>query len=99
MELLRLSALPKYTTDLSRKDLPKWSGSEPVPAIGDDVVIRFNRIGPGKVVGYGVESGYLGLMVYPLEPPQWWVEQNGNPSPDNASLTFGAEVRYAPKRG
>lgn len=93
MSFYQLQAVPAYTTDRSRKDLPIWSGAEPVPAIGDDVHVRINRIGRSKVVGYGVQDGYLGVMVYPLDPPVWWIKANGEPSPKNAALAFGAEVR------
>ena len=92
MCFLRLQELPAYTTDRTAEGLPIWSGSEPVPAVGDEVQIRVNRIGRTKAVGYGVQDGYLGVMVYPLDPPAWWVVQNGQPSPENAALAFGAEL-------
>lgn len=98
MSFYRLQALPAYTTDRSRKDVPIWSGSDPVPAIGEEVHVRINRIGRSKVMGYGVEDGYLGVMVVPLDPPEWWVKQNGKPSPDKPSLAFGAEVRPLSKQ-
>lgn len=97
MSFLRLQEIPAHTTDRTAKGLPIWSGADPVPAIGDEVHINVNRIGRAKVVGYGIQGGYLGVMVYPLDTPQWWIAQNGQPSPDNASLAFGAEVRAVTK--
>lgn len=70
----------------------KWSGDFDVPAIGEDVIIRVNGIGSAKVVGYATQNGYLGVMTVPYSPPDWWVRQNGSPSPDNAALAFGAEI-------
>jgi len=98
MTLQRLWVLPNYTTDLSREHEIKWSGPEPVPAIGTDVFIRMNQIGRGKVVSYATHGGYLGLMVYPYEPPAWWINQNGKPSPNNAALVFGAEISILPSK-
>lgn len=101
MSFVRSQELPAYTTDRSAdrtaEILPIWSGTEPVPAIGDEVHIRVNSIGPAKVVGYGSQDGYLGVMVYPLDPPQWWIDQNGQPSPDKPALAFGAEIRCVTK--
>lgn len=98
MTFYRLQAVPAYTTDLSRKDLVKWSGSEPIPAIGAEVHVRTKRIGTAKVTGYVVQDGYLGVLVLPLDPPPWWVEQYGKPSAANAELAFGAEIRRILKR-
>lgn len=101
MSFVRSQELPAYTTDRSAdrtaEILPIWSGTEPVPAIGDEVHIRVNSIRPAKVVGYGSQEGYLGVMVYPLDPPQWWIDQNGQPSPDKPALAFGAEIRCITK--
>nr|WP_286197756.1 hypothetical protein [Variovorax boronicumulans] len=97
MSFLRLQEIPAHTTDRTAKGLPLWSGADPVPAIGVEVHINVNRIGRAEVVGYGIQGGYLGVMVYPLDPPPWWIAQNGPPSPDNASLAFGAEVRTVTK--
>lgn len=91
--LERFDALPRYTTDMSSDTALKWSGLEPVPEIGSEVLITINRIGMARVVSYAAFAGYLGLMAYPLNPPDWWICQNGAACADNASLVFGAEIR------
>lgn len=91
--LIRLKDVPAHTTDMECSDLPKWSGKDPVPAIGQTIYVRVNRIGAAKVVGYAIDCGYLGVLAYPLDPPEWWVRQNGPSSPENAPLVFGAELQ------
>jgi hypothetical protein len=41
------------------------------------------------VLGYFVEHGYLGLEVQPVDPPEWYVRQNGADTPCHV---FGAEL-------
>ena len=53
----------------------KWSGTFPLPAIGDRVYLRINSIGWGYVKGYAEVEGFLGLMVEPLDPPAWYIKQ------------------------
>lgn len=69
--------------------LPKWSGVNSPPQVGECVAVTMNAVGPAKVEGYFTESGWLGLLVKPLNPPEWFVKQNGY----NASAhVFGAEI-------
>jgi hypothetical protein len=89
---MRHTVVPPHTRDPFAHDMFKWSGDFDVPAIGEDVIIRVNGIGSAKVVGYATQNGYLGVMTVPYSPPDWWVRQNGSPSPDNAALAFGAEI-------
>ncbi len=89
---LHLQELPPYTTDLASVDTLRWSGPEPVPAIGDTVHVNFNAIGACRVVSYATVENYLGLMVYPLDPPTWWIKQNGAATPANAAVVYGAEL-------
>lgn len=70
----------------------KWSGEGEIPEIGQEVSIRINRIGRAIVVGYAIVDGWLAVRAYPLNPPEWWVSQNGKPGPNNASCAFGAEI-------
>lgn len=91
-ELTKLDACPEYQGRLGEGPLPKWSGAKPPPAIGDQITIAINSIGPAIVTSYATYEGWLGVMAYPLNPPEWWVKQNGTPSPDNASLVFGVEI-------
>ncbi|UYY85590.1 hypothetical protein [Alcaligenes sp. SMD-FA] len=93
MIVVRYFTLPLYTTDRNRTDDRLiWTGPEPIPAIGDTVMVRFNSIGQCKVVCFASQGPYLGLLVYPLQPPSWWVSQNGEPSPETAGLVFGREI-------
>lgn len=94
-ELVKCKVCPKFTT--SREEWGKgqivWSGPEPVPQIGDTVRLRINSIGLGRVESYAVYEGYLGLMVSPFDPPQWWKNQsNEHKPPYSAALAFGAEI-------
>lgn len=84
--------VPSYTRDPFAQDMLKWSADFEAPSIGEDVIIRINGIGRAKVVGYASQNGYLGVMTVPYSPPDWWIRQNGPPSPDNAALAFGAEI-------
>ena len=68
---------------------PLWSGASQPPDIGSVVSIRMNRIGLAKVVGYFVEGGYLGLLVKPYAPPDWYIRQNGY---NATGHVFGAEI-------
>ena len=73
---------------------PVWSSAvfhglpEP-PKIGDRVDVVINGFGSGEVIGYFVESGFLGIYVVPDERPKWHRLQN----PDRPyCMVFGAEV-------
>lgn len=57
-----------------RNDL-KWSGEEPPPPLGTEIIVEFNHLGPAKVLGYFTEYGWLGLEVELHSPPDWWVRQ------------------------
>lgn len=95
--LQRFDTLPHYTTDRqAQTSTLKWSGPEPIPRIGADVRIKMNGIGLGRVISYAAYCGYLGLMVMPYAPPDWWIRQNGAPTPERAALAFGAEIELVP---
>ena len=97
-EFRRNATVPPYTRNLAASDQFRWSSPIDVPAIGDDIMIRFNGIGRAEVVGYATVSGYLALMCVPRSPPDWWVRQNGPASHHNAALVFGAEMSPAPTK-
>ena len=88
----RYTTVPPHTRDPFAQNMLKWSAQFDVPSIGEDVIIRINGIGRAKVVGYASQDGYLGVMTVPYSPPDWWIRQNGPPSPGNAALVFGAEI-------
>jgi len=73
-----------------------WSGGErfPVPpAIGTRLRVSMNALGTGTLLGYFVESGYLGVEVRPDagQRPDWHIRQNGDRHPHY--LVFGTEIR------
>ncbi|VTU32011.1 hypothetical protein H4CHR_02924 [Variovorax sp. PBS-H4] len=95
----RLDTLPPFvhmTAEDARAgkttDLLMWSAPFDPPAIGDTIRIRINAIGLAKVTAYASMDGYLGVMAAPIDPPDWWIKQNGKPSPTNDGLCFGAEI-------
>jgi len=85
-----------YTDDGVRRHLEndadpyKWSGEGEPPAIGATVNITINNIGPGTVISYFAEQGWLGCIVAPHNPPKWYIKQNG---PNTAGHVFGAEIK------
>jgi hypothetical protein len=90
--LQRLDAIPPFTRNLDARDELKWSAEFDPPAIHSDIRLRINNIGRAKVTGYAAYEGYLAVMTVPYNPPDWWVKQNGEPTPDTAALAFGAEI-------
>lgn len=66
--------LPVYHADGIPVDM-MWSGKMSLPQLGDRVRLTINSIGWGKVEGYCVSHGYLGLLVRPENPPAWYVKQ------------------------
>jgi hypothetical protein len=74
-----------------------WSGKQPPPARGDRVIVNFNGFGPGEVMGYFTEHGYLGIYVKVDKHPDWWLKQNkdGKPTlgnPNKYVMVFGVEI-------
>lgn len=67
----------------------KWSGKCAVPAVGDRVRIRLNRLGSGVVVSYFTEDGWVGVRVLLDVVPDWLARQNPG---DRTALAFGAEI-------
>ncbi len=67
----------------------KWSGKGPVPKIGDVVNVAVNGIGKSQVLGYWLEYGWTGLVVLPMDPPEWFLKQNGK---GNVAVVYGAEL-------
>lgn len=71
-----------------------WSAKFAPPAVGEVVVIRINAIGNAVVEGYCLAYGFLGVMAKPLDPPEWYVKQNGG---NVAGCVFGAEISIVEK--
>lgn len=69
----------------------KWSGAKTPPAIGDRVTITFNNLDAGRVVGYRIIEGYLGVFVHLEKNPEW--RERAGYSADVPALVFGAELQ------
>ena len=78
------------TKILNKSDPFKWGGKAPPPAIGAKVTVAINMIGTGVVLSYFEAEGFLGVLVKPDTPPEWYVKQNGAASPCHV---FGAELK------
>lgn len=94
----QLSTVPAHIRYVAQQNTPiaeipsdiKWSNlTFDVPLIGTVVNVRMNRIRAARVVGYFTEQGFLGLLVKPLAPPEWFVKQNGRFSECHV---FGSEI-------
>lgn len=48
-----------------------WSGATPLPEVGQAVTVTMNSIGKATVRGYIKADIWLGLIVYPLYPPEY----------------------------
>ena len=59
----------------------QWVANKPLPAVGSEVTVKINGIGRSKVLRYYVEHGFIGLLVQPLNPPTWYIKQNGADDP------------------
>lgn len=77
--------------DASSLDM-KWSGKMSLPASGTRVYMHINSIGWGRVEGYAESHGWLGLLVKPEAPPEWWSKQRERNRKEHArALKIGAE--------
>ena len=86
--------LPKVENYGQGDLIGRWSGGKNFPApprIGERVQIDMNGFGPGTVVGYFVETGWLGVEVKVDQRPDWHLKQNGDRHPN--PLVFGSELR------
>ena len=50
--------------------------NKPLPSVGSEVTVKINGIGVSKVLKYYVEHGFIGLVVQPVDPPEWYRKQN-----------------------
>jgi hypothetical protein len=54
----------------------KWSGTQPIPAIGAQVHAYMNGFGAGEVRAYFHANGWLGVVVAVAVLPEWFAKQN-----------------------
>ena len=89
---------PKVFLDAEGKEM-KWSGEIPPPAIGAQINVTMNRIGPAIVKGYFESCGRLGIMMLPINPPDWLIRQRkDNPGKlkwqkEGIGCVFGTEFK------
>jgi hypothetical protein len=80
--------VPRTDKNASDMSVVKWSGRFPIPQIGDEVTVNMNGLGPGTVIGYFIEYGYLGLYVKLFERPEWHIRQTTN----DYCMPFGIDL-------
>ena len=56
----------------------QWVANKPFPPVDSEVTVKINGIGRSKVLRYFVEHGFIGLIVMPLNPPDWYKKQNAS---------------------
>lgn len=94
----KVATATKYAIylDEAGKEL-KWSGKIKLPLKGERIYMSINAIGYGEVTGYFESEGWLGLMVKPEDPPDWWKKQNAKVRDATVHhglcCVFGLEIR------
>jgi hypothetical protein len=87
------SAVVLDLLDTPKPGMRPWSGHTKgwatPPQSGETVTVAMNRIGPSLVLRHFVEEGFLGLVVLPLNPPNWYIRQNGS---NALAHVFGLEL-------
>ena len=68
----------------------KWTREGDIPKLGDEVQACVNNIGQVAITGYFHEHGFVGVKALPLNPPDWYVKQNGA---QTECHLFGAEIK------
>ena len=58
----------------------QWVCDKPIPAVGSEVNVTINGIGRSTIMKYFVEHG-LSACMQPLDPPAWYIKQNGKMNP------------------
>lgn len=96
-----LTELPEGVVLLTEENRPdksvlKWSGTLPIPAIGTQVKVTMNKLGPGVVESYFFEHGYLGVCVKLSDAPEWHKKQSAGTQWPHSALVFGQEISVTP---
>lgn len=69
----------------------KWSGTRDIPTLGENVTVKMNSLGTGKVVGFRVLEGYQAVGVSLDNPPEWFLN-NFSKGQEPVATVFGAEI-------
>ena len=56
----------------------QWVANKTLPPVDSEVTVKVNGIGVSKVLKYFVEHGFIGLVVQPIDPPEWYRKQNAS---------------------
>ena len=70
--------------------LALWTGKQDPPKPGTRVNVTMNSFGRAEVIGYFVESGFLGVEVKLDVRPAWHIKANGDRHSN--PLVFGDEI-------
>lgn len=73
-----------------------WVSTKAIPAIGTKLNVKINGIGESIVKKYFVEYGFIGMLVQPLDPPAWYIKQNGADEPCHVYPAETEELRPIP---
>ena len=60
-----------------------------IPKIGDTITAKVNNLGNCYVLGYLLQNEWISIIVKPLNPPEWFINQNGKSA---LATLFGAEI-------
>lgn len=75
----------------------QWVSDKPIPPVGSIIDVAINSIGRSEVLKYFVEYGFIGLLVQPLDPPAWYIKQNGADEPCHVYPAETKELRKEKK--
>ena len=78
MEIAEQKALARPVNTSTEFGKLTWVSNKPMPLIGTEVNVTINGIGRSVVKKYFVEHGFIGLLVQPLNPPDWYKTQNAS---------------------
>ena len=76
-----------------------WVSTKAIPAIGTKLNVKINGIGESIVKKYFVEYGFIGMLVQPLDPPAWYIKQNGADEPCHVYPAETEELRVIKQDG
>lgn len=77
----------------------QWVCDKPIPAVGSEVNVTINGIGRSTILKYFVEYGFIGMLVQPLDPPAWYIKQNGKDEPCHVYPAECEELRKVKESG
>tara|TARA_B100001094_G_scaffold57552_1_gene53047 strand:- start:388 stop:711 length:324 start_codon:yes stop_codon:yes gene_type:complete len=76
-----------------------WVSTHAIPKIGTKLNVKINGIGESIVKKYFVEYGFIGMLVQPLDPPAWYIKQNGADEPCHVYPAETEELRVVKQDG